>query len=126
MPIYHHWENVSNRLITALGRVDSVHHFNTPVDPAVCIDYKDIIKNPMDFTKIKQKLKTHTYKNMRQFIEDVELVFDNCRLYNGEASWISEICKKVQEEFLKQCELLNIKFYIIDIDIENQDYEENL
>jgi hypothetical protein len=49
---------------------------------------------------------------MRQFIEDVELVFDNCRLYNGEASWISEICKKVQEEFLKQCELLNIKFYI--------------
>ena len=59
VPIYHHWENVSNRLMTALGRVENVHHFNQPVDADVYKDYKDIIKNPMDFSKIKQKLKTH-------------------------------------------------------------------
>lgn len=59
MPIYHHWENVSNRLMTALSRVENVHHFMQPVDQEVYQDYKNIIKNPMDFSKIKQKLKTH-------------------------------------------------------------------
>jgi hemoglobin-like flavoprotein len=59
MPIYHHWENVSQRLMTALSRVENVHHFNQPVDPNVCTDYNNIIKNPMDFGLIKSKLKTH-------------------------------------------------------------------
>ena len=59
MPIYHHWENVSQRLMTALSRVENVHHFNQPVDPNVCSDYNNIIKNPMDFGLIKSKLKTH-------------------------------------------------------------------
>lgn len=49
-------------------------------------DYYDIIKNPMDFGTIKEKLKSHSYLSMKQFLEDIELVFDNCILYNGEAS----------------------------------------
>jgi hypothetical protein len=49
-------------------------------------DYFDIIKKPMDFGTINEKLRKHEYRSMRQFLEDVELVFDNCLLYNGENS----------------------------------------
>ncbi len=70
----------------------------------------------MDFGTIKENLKKHFYKSMRQFIEDVELVFNNCLVYNGEKSQVSTMCKEVRDEYLKQCQLLNIGFYITDID----------
>jgi hypothetical protein len=49
-------------------------------------DYFDIIKNPMDFGTIKEKLKSHSYLSMKNYLEDIELVFHNCIMYNGEAS----------------------------------------
>ena len=62
--------------------------FNDPVDPVKLgiLDYNEIIRNPMDFGTIKKKLKDNQYDNMKKFLEDVELVFNNCILYNGEAS----------------------------------------
>jgi rRNA maturation protein Rpf1 len=55
----------------------------------------------MDFGTIKENLKKHFYKSMRQFIEDVELVFNNCLVYNGEKSQVSTMCKEVRDEYLK-------------------------
>jgi hypothetical protein len=40
----------------------------------------------MDFGTIKEKLKAHHYINMQLFLKDIERVFNNCILYNGEAS----------------------------------------
>jgi hypothetical protein len=49
-------------------------------------DYSDVIKNPMDFGLIKQKLNNNHYFSMQSFVDDVLLVFDNCDLYNGKSS----------------------------------------
>lgn len=46
-------------------------------------DYHTIVKNPMDFGTIKLKLKEHRYTKIEDFIDDMELVFYNCKLYNG-------------------------------------------
>ena len=46
-------------------------------------DYPLIVKNPMDFTTISTKLKDHKYERIQEFMEDMELVFYNCRVYNG-------------------------------------------
>ena len=35
---------------------------------------------------IKEKLKSHSYLSMKNYLEDIELVFHNCIMYNGEAS----------------------------------------
>eukprot|EP01125_Pyxidicula_operculata_P022016 TRINITY_DN883_c0_g1_i4.p1 TRINITY_DN883_c0_g1~~TRINITY_DN883_c0_g1_i4.p1 ORF type:complete len:911 (-),score=304.98 TRINITY_DN883_c0_g1_i4:1534-4266(-) len=58
--------------------------FNTPVDPiALNIpDYPDIIKNPMDLGTIKDSLFAGMYTSVKDFAEDVRLVFDNAKLYN--------------------------------------------
>ncbi len=61
MPIYYHWEKVSNRMMTMLAKHSKAWIFNTPVDPVALgiKDYFDIIKTPMDFSLIKEKLKLH-------------------------------------------------------------------
>lgn len=47
-------------------------------------DYLTIVKKPMDFGTIKTKIKEQKYANISEFMEDMELVFYNCKLYNGE------------------------------------------
>lgn len=48
--------------------------------------YPIIIKNPMDLGTIKKKVKQHSYKTLNEFISDVQLVWDNCKLYNDSLS----------------------------------------
>jgi len=49
-------------------------------------DYPNVVKNPMDFATIKTKLKEHKYERIQEFMSDMELVFYNCRVYNGTES----------------------------------------
>jgi bromodomain-containing factor 1 len=53
----------------------------------------------MDFGAIRTKLNQNLYMKMEDFIRDINLVFDNCFLYNGEQSFVSNLCKAVKEEF---------------------------
>mmetsp|Transcript_6823 Transcript_6823/g.11014 ORF Transcript_6823/g.11014 Transcript_6823/m.11014 type:complete len:109 (-) Transcript_6823:45-371(-) len=101
-------------MMAALGRSTYAIFFNEPVNPEKLgiHDYFDIIKRPMDFGTIKEKLKRHEFMTMRQFLEDVELVFDNCLIYNGENSDVGKACKEVRDEYYKQCESLNVGFYL--------------
>ncbi len=64
-------------------------------------DYHEIIKNPMDFSVIKQRLTSNLYFNMQEFIDDMQQVFDNCELYNGKDSALGRQSTKVREEFRK-------------------------
>lgn len=43
----------------------------------------------------------------------MELVFENCFHYNGETSPVSQMCREVQEEYNKQCQQLQVDFYIV-------------
>ena len=113
-PILYHWEKVSRRLMTNLTRHAKAWIFNEPVQPEKLgiTDYFDIIMNPMDFGTIDKKLKHHEYLNMQHFLQVVELVFENCFHYNGETSAVSQMCREVQEEYNKQCQQLQVDFYI--------------
>lgn len=49
------WEKVAKKIIQAMWKMRGAFHFHVPVDPVRlnCLDYFDIIKNPMDFGTIK-------------------------------------------------------------------------
>ncbi|KAI8355336.1 hypothetical protein B0O80DRAFT_40979 [Mortierella sp. GBAus27b] len=49
-------------------------------------DYFQIIKNPMDLGTVLKKLKAFQYKSKDQFAKDLELIYDNCLLYNSDPS----------------------------------------
>ena len=44
-------------------------------------------------------------------MEDMELVFYNCKLYNGEVAGVGLMGKQVYDEYLKLVEQLSFDFY---------------
>jgi len=87
-PIQYQWEKAAVRMLTTLQRDQRALIFANPVDyVALGIpDYPSVVKNPMDFSTIRTKLKEQKYERIQEFMEDMELVFHNCRLYNGTES----------------------------------------
>lgn len=98
--------------------------FKDPVDTADVADYFDIIKHPMgtpvvkshaflhlhltfvldylaDLSTIQNKISTNQYKSFEGFQEDVQLVFDNCRLYNPESTIYAKNARHM-DQFFKQ------------------------
>lgn len=49
------WERIANKIIQTLWKMKGCYHFHLPVDPMKlnCLDYFDIVKQPMDFGTIK-------------------------------------------------------------------------
>lgn len=75
--------------------------FVQPVDSREVPDYYHIIKRPMDLRTMMNKLKQQLYDRPEQLVADTRLMFDNCRIYNDEASEICRCADKL-EEFMEQ------------------------
>lgn len=95
------WEKVCKKVINQLWKVKDAIIFLKPVDPIELNipDYFTIIKNPMDFSTIKKRLNAGLYTNFKEFNDDMNLVFNNCFLYNGEKSYVGSMCMKVKVEY---------------------------
>jgi hypothetical protein len=46
-----------------------------------------------------------------EFTRDVELVFYNCKVYNGEHTSVGQMGKQVHDEYLRLSEQLALEFY---------------
>lgn len=44
--------------------------------------YNSVISNPMWLDKVKTKLQEDQYKTMREFVDDINLIFDNSQTFN--------------------------------------------
>ena len=82
--------------------------FGKPVDPVALHipDYFDIIKEPMDFGTIKDKLDKKTYAKEggggpMEFAREMRLVFDNCATYNTAESDAGLMGSTLRGEFEK-------------------------
>lgn len=75
-------------LIDEIIKNDKAWPFRTPVLTSEVPDYHQVIKNPMDFSKIKSKLNLGDYNSNEQAMKDIQLVFFNCDLYNHASSEI--------------------------------------
>jgi len=112
-PVFDQWEKAAQRMLTTLGRNQKAYIFANPVkwEELNIMDYPKIVSNPMDFATIKTKLKEHRYEKIQDFMEDMELVFYNCRLYNGTESDVGQIGVSVHEEYRNIAEQLYFDFY---------------
>ena len=97
------WEKNARQLMNVLWKVKDAEIFHKPVDP-IELDvpnYYDVIKKPMDFSTVKKKLYNCSYTNLKEYCEDMNLIFSNCFLYNGMNSVVGQICSKVKNEYNK-------------------------
>ncbi|MGH0192458.1 UNVERIFIED_CONTAM: hypothetical protein FKN15_018010 [Acipenser sinensis] len=65
---------------------DDAWPFLEPVNPRLVPGYRKIIRNPMDFLSMREKLLHGGYCSCEEFSEDAQLVFDNCQLFNEDTS----------------------------------------
>ncbi|PWA44287.1 Bromodomain-containing protein [Artemisia annua] len=71
-------------------------------------DYYEVIKKPMDFSRIKHKMEAKDgtgYKNVREICADVRLIFKNAMKYNDEKDDVHVMAKtlmvKLEEKWLQ-------------------------
>lgn len=86
----HRTENIwsqCSKVVAELLRNQNVNlWFGKPVDARFAPNYYTVIQRPMDLGTIKRNLEIRQYADVRQFAEDVRLVFANCRQFNPDPS----------------------------------------
>ena len=120
-PDYYRYEITENELKKLEEIMDKIindknaYDFRAPVDYETLglLDYPKIIKNPMDLGTCKEKLLNGEYKLIQDFMEDIDLIWDNCRTYNQAGSPIVKMAnaldKKIHGLIDKQFKHLKIK-----------------
>jgi PHD-zinc-finger like domain/Bromodomain/PHD-finger len=95
-----------------LRRLWSMDRFNTfkfAVDPNVVPEYSEVIKTPMYFELIRQKIQGSdnepAYANMRAFQTDVRLVAENAKEFNAPGSRFYKQAIRLEHAFLVMCKL---------------------
>ncbi|XP_074499875.1 bromodomain adjacent to zinc finger domain protein 2A isoform X2 [Sebastes fasciatus] len=60
--------------------------FLEPVNPRLVPGYRRIIKSPMDFLTMRERLLQGGYCSCEEFAADAHLIFNNCELFNEDTS----------------------------------------
>lgn len=60
--------------------------FLEPVNPRLVPGYRRIIKSPMDFLTMRERLLQGGYCSCEEFAADAQLIFNNCELFNEDTS----------------------------------------
>lgn len=88
-------------IIKQLKRHRDAGAFLQPVDPVALRipDYPTVVKNPMDLSTVERKLNNLEYDTVDDFVQDVNLIFANCYLYNGRESPIAIFASNLESAF---------------------------
>mmetsp|Transcript_6672 Transcript_6672/g.11226 ORF Transcript_6672/g.11226 Transcript_6672/m.11226 type:complete len:82 (-) Transcript_6672:17-262(-) len=65
-------------------------------------DYLSMIKNPINFLMIKDRMKQKRYEAAGHFISDMNRVFDNCMEFNKRGSAPYKAASKLKKKFREQ------------------------
>ncbi|CDO75344.1 hypothetical protein BN946_scf184966.g12 [Trametes cinnabarina] len=85
------------KLLSDLQSHSAAWPFQAPVDPQEVADYYDVIAHPMDLSTMEHKLDTNQYPDVDAFLDDAQLIFDNCRTYNPEDTVYHKSATKLEK-----------------------------
>ena len=80
-------------------------------------DYLDVIKYPRDLSIVQFNLDNDYYRDIQSFLNDVQIIWDNCYTYNPPLNYISKCAQICEKKFKTEFE----KYFNINID-ENEEY----
>ncbi|XP_046853130.1 transcription initiation factor TFIID subunit 1-like isoform X2 [Xenia sp. Carnegie-2017] len=86
-------ENIS----TKLKDIKESRPFHAPVSARTVPDYYKIVKTPMDLQTMKERIRKGLYRSREEFLQDTNLLYSNCVLYNGENHPLTEVAKKITD-----------------------------
>lgn len=87
------------KLIDVLASDPNAEAFLAPVEweELELLDYPTVVKNPMDLGTVKQRVVDHKYASFDECFADIQLIWDNCKLYNLAGSDIYRICERMEK-----------------------------
>ena len=93
-------------IIDALEKDPRSYDFLQPVDHVGwgLTDYLDIVKKPMDLGTLKANLKNEQYSTVDECLEDLKLIWTNCKTYNVEGSEIWKLAHQLEKVSIKNVE----------------------
>ncbi|XP_073927008.1 bromodomain adjacent to zinc finger domain protein 2B isoform X15 [Castor canadensis] len=89
-------------ILTEMETHEDAWPFLLPVNLKLVPGYRKVIKRPMDFSTIREKLSAGQYPNLETFALDVRLVFDNCETFNEDDSDIGRAGHSMRKYFEKK------------------------
>nr|KAF6352955.1 bromodomain adjacent to zinc finger domain 2B [Pipistrellus kuhlii] len=89
-------------ILTEMETHEDAWPFLLPVNLKLVPGYKKVIKKPMDFSTIREKLSSGQYPSPESFALDVRLVFDNCETFNEDDSDIGRAGHSMRKYFEKK------------------------
>jgi hypothetical protein len=63
----------------------------------------------LDFSTMEHKLATDQYPNLDAFVDDAQLVFDNCRIYNPDETIYARSATKMEKFMREQLATYHVK-----------------
>ncbi|XP_031432228.1 bromodomain-containing protein 9 [Clupea harengus] len=89
------FQQILEHFIRQLQRKDPNGFFAFPVTDVIAPGYSTIIKHPMDFSTMKDKVDANDYKTVTEFKADFKLMCDNAMLYNRPETVYYKAAKKL-------------------------------
>ncbi|CAF0939581.1 unnamed protein product [Adineta steineri] len=77
-------------ILNELLKSDVSWPFQTAVDAKQHPEYYECIKNPMDFSIMKKKMRNNQYTKREDFFHDMELILNNCEYFNEDDSPVGQ------------------------------------
>ncbi|KAF9205379.1 nuA3 HAT complex component nto1 [Haplosporangium sp. Z 27] len=65
-----------------LEKLDRQKYFAYPISPEEVKDYHEVIKDPICFQTMNEKLADHKYQTIEEFSDDARRIYQNCLTYN--------------------------------------------
>ncbi|KFV92537.1 Bromodomain adjacent to zinc finger domain protein 2B, partial [Eurypyga helias] len=93
---------ICSMILSQLETQEDAWPFLLPVNLKLVPGYKKVIKKPMDFSTIKDKLSSGQYPNREAFSLDIGLVFDNCETFNEDDSDVGRAGHSMRKYFKKK------------------------
>ncbi|KNC24815.1 Homeotic protein female sterile [Lucilia cuprina] len=88
------------------------HHFSWPFQQPVDAkklnlpDYHKIIKQPMDLGTVKKRLENNYYWTAKEAIQDLNIMFSNCYVYNKPGEDVVVMAQTLEKVFLQKLEAM--------------------
>jgi hypothetical protein len=90
-------KKVINALLKQMIKADHHGWFYEPVTDEVAAGYSAVVSKPMCFMVMREKSERWAYPYFDLFVNDFNLVFDNCYKFNQESSPVVAEARKIQE-----------------------------
>uniref|UniRef100_A0A8C7VYQ8 Bromodomain-containing protein 9 n=1 Tax=Oncorhynchus mykiss TaxID=8022 RepID=A0A8C7VYQ8_ONCMY len=88
-------QQLLEHFLRQLQRKDAHGFFTFPVTDAIAPGYSVIIKHPMDFSTMNDKITDNEYKTVTEFKADFKLMCDNAMVYNRPETVYYKAAKKL-------------------------------